>query len=69
MVKEFLICIVAATHFGRFECFSVFVQTSMSVKLISVMGMHSALTQWGVSPVPAILATLEMANTAQVEIY
>ena len=45
---------------------------SMSVKLISyttVMGMHSALTQWGVSTVPAILAILEMANTAQVEIY
>ena len=41
----------------------------MSVKLISVMGMHSALTQREVLPAPATLATLEMANTAQVEIY
>ena len=52
--------------------FSALVQTSMSVKLISyttVMGMHSAVTQRGVSTVPATLATLEMAKTAQVEIY
>ena len=44
----------------------------MSAKLIShttVMGMHSALTQWEVLPAPATLAILEMAKTAQVEIY
>ena len=28
--------------------------------------MHSALTQWGVSLAPVILATLEMGSTAQV---
>ena len=30
------------------------------------MRMHSALTQWGVTPAPATLATLEMVSTVQV---
>ena len=64
----------SCSHYGSFEHFSVFffVQTSMSAKLISyttVMRMHSALTEWGVISASATLATVEMANTAQVEIY
>ena len=49
--------------------FSVFVQMSMSVKMIpytTVMVMHSALTQWGVLTALATLAMQEMAKTAQV---
>ena len=45
------------------------VQISMNVRVmtsITVMRMHSVLTQRGVSPAPAILATLEMESTAQV---
>ena len=52
-------------------CFFCFFQTLMSVKvmtLITVMRMHSALTQWEVSRAPATLAMLEMAGNAQVEI-
>ena len=30
---------------------------------------HSALTQWGVSPAPAILDTVEMESTVQVSYY
>ena len=62
----------SCNHYGSLSIFSVFVQMSTTVKLISyttVMGMHSALTQRGVISASAILATLEMANTAQVEIY
>lgn len=68
MVKEFLICLVAATM-EALSIFCFFVQTSMSAKLISyttVIGLHSALTQLEVLPASATLATLEMANTAQV---
>ena len=32
----------------------------------TVMKMHSALTQWGVTPAPATLATLEMDSLVQV---
>ena len=42
---------------------------SMSVRVMTpttVMRMHSALTQRGVIPAPATLATLEMESTAQV---
>ena len=46
-----------------------FMQTLMSVKVATtVMKTRSALTQRGVSPAPATLATLEMAGNAQVEI-
>ena len=47
-----------------------FMQTLMSMKVATtVMRMHSALTQWEVSPALASLATLEMAGlNAQVEI-
>ena len=45
----------------------IFMQTLMSVKVATtVMRMHSALTQRGVSPAPATLATLEMESTVQV---
>ena len=44
-------------------------QTSMSVTITittTVMRMHSALTQRGVSPAPATLGSLEMGSTVQV---
>ena len=44
-------------------------QISMNVRVITlttVMRMHSALTQMGVSSAPATLATLEMESTVQV---
>ena len=46
------------------HCTSLFFQTLMSVKmtLITVMRMHSALTQRGVSRAPATLAMQGMAG-------
>ena len=44
-------------------------QISTSVRVMTpmtVMRMHSALTQRGVTPAPAILVTLEMESTVQV---
>ena len=41
----------------------------MSVRLMTsttVMRMHSALTQWGVTPAFVTLVTLEMVSAAQV---
>ena len=41
----------------------------MSVRLMTpttVMRMHSALTQWGVTPALVTLVTLEMVSAAQV---
>ena len=48
---------------------STVIQISMSVRVMTpttVMRMHSALTQWGVIPAPATLATLEMVLPVQV---
>ena len=42
-------------------------QISMNVRVMTpttVMRMHSAPTQWGVTPAPAILDTVEMESTA-----
>jgi len=48
----------------KMHCTSLFFQTLMSVKmtLITVMRMHSALTQRGVSLAPATLAMQGMAG-------
>ena len=51
---------------------SAFMQTLMNVRVMTpttVMRMHSALTQWGVSPALATLVTLEMVSTVQVSCY
>ena len=59
---------VAKTSFYNL-IFCYFIQTLMNVRVMTwttVMRMHSALTQRGVSPAPVILATLEMVSTAQV---
>ena len=53
------------------ESISFVMQTSMSVRLMTlttVMRMHSALTQWGVTPALATLVTLEMESTVQVSL-
>ena len=46
------------------------IQTLMSVRMrrTTVMRMPTAQTQWGVSPAPATLVTLEMESTVQVSI-
>ena len=50
------------------HCTSLFIQTLTSVKmtLITVMRVHSALTQREVSPAPVTLAMQGMAGNAQV---
>ena len=53
------------------QCVLFFVQISMSVGVMTqttVMRMHRALTQWGVSPALATQATLEMGSTVQVSL-
>ena len=47
-------------------------QISMSVRVMTpttVMRMHSALTQRGVIPAPAILVTWEMESAVQISCY
>ena len=49
--------------------FLCYMQISMNVGVMTsttVMRIHSALTQWVVTPVPATLATLEMDSLVQV---
>ena len=58
--------------YRNLECISIsaFMQTSLSVRVMTpttVMRMHSALTQRGVSAVPATLVTLEMESLVQVQ--
>ena len=69
IVKEFIdhyrdTAVAVTTEFIFFV-----MQTSMSVRLMTlttVMRMHSALTQWGVTPALVTLVTLEMVSTVQV---
>ena len=53
----------------RYVFFLCSMQISMSVRVMTpttVKRIHSALTQWGVTPAPATLATLEMDSLVQV---
>ena len=53
----------------RFFFFVCYMQISMNVGVMTpttVMREHSALTQWGVTPAPVTLATLEMESAVQV---
>ena len=71
IVKEFMdqyhdIAVAVTTEFIFFV-----IQTSMNVRVMTpttVMRMHNALTQWGVTPAPATLVTLEMESTVQVSL-
>ena len=52
---------------GETLSYFCFMQILMSVGVMTpttVMRMHSALIPWEITPVPAILATLEMVSTA-----
>ena len=69
IVKEFMDQHHDAAVAVTTEFISFVMQISMNVRLMSpttVMKMHSALTQWGVTSAPATLATLEMVSTVQV---
>ena len=69
IVKEFMdqyrdTAVAVTTEFIFFV-----MQISMNVRLMTpttVMRMHSALIQWGVTPALVILATLEMVSAVQV---
>ena len=52
-------------------CFLCFIQILTSVRVMTpttVMRMHSALTQWGVTPALVTLVTREMVSTVQVSL-
>ena len=69
IVKEFMDQHHDAAVAVTTEFISFVMQISMNVRLMTpttVMRMHSALTQWGVTPALVTLDILEMESTVQV---